>query len=76
MQDQAKGRVVALVAECDGEPAGCIQVYRNGRDGPFAGRGWPKIVDFAVLAGFRALGVGSRLMDEAETVASRYADTV
>lgn len=76
MQDQAKGRVVALVAECDGEPAGCIQVHLNGRDGPFADRGWPKITDFAVLEKFRSRGIGRMLMDAAEAAASRYADTV
>ena len=76
MQDQAKGRVVALVAECDGEPAGCIQVHLNGRDGPFANRGWPKITDFAVLERFRGRGVGSKLMDAAEEVAARHAHTM
>ena len=39
-------------------------------------QGWPEIVDFAVLARFRGLGVGSRLKDAAEAVAVRYADTV
>lgn len=39
-------------------------------------QGWPEIVDFAVLEGFRGRGAGTMLMDAAETVAARYADTV
>ena len=64
------------MAECGGEPAGYIHVYPDGQEGPFVGRGGPEIVDFAVLARFRGLGVGSRLKDAAEAVAVRYADTV
>ncbi|MGN0970404.1 MAG: GNAT family N-acetyltransferase [Aristaeellaceae bacterium] len=51
-------------------------MYPDGQAGPFAGRGLPEIVDFAVLEKFRGRGVGSRLMDAAEAAASRYADTV
>ena len=43
---------------------------------PFAGKGYPEIVDFAVLEKFRTRGVGSALMDEAERIAGTYADTV
>ncbi|MGN0763719.1 MAG: GNAT family N-acetyltransferase, partial [Aristaeellaceae bacterium] len=35
-----------------------------------------EIVDFAVLEKFRGRGVGSKLMDAAEAVAFRYADTL
>ena len=51
-------------------------MYPDDRYGPCLGRGGPEIVDFAVLARFRGLGVGSRLKDAAEVVAVRYADTV
>lgn len=76
LRDQEEGRAVALVAECDGEPAGYIHVYPDAQEGPFAGRGWPEIVDFAVLEKFRSRGIGRMLMDAAEAAASRYADTV
>ena len=76
LRDQAESRAVALVAEFDGEPAGYIHVYPDGQEGPFAGRGWPEIVDFAVLERFRGRGAGTMLMDAAEAVAARYADTV
>ncbi|MGN0747122.1 MAG: GNAT family N-acetyltransferase [Aristaeellaceae bacterium] len=58
LRDQAEGRAAALVAKCDGEPAGYIHVYPDAHEGPCAGRGWPEIVDFAVLERFRGKGVG------------------
>ena len=38
--------------------------------------GLPETVDFGVLEKFRGRGIGSRLMDEAEKIASSYADIV
>ena len=56
--------------------AGYVNVYPDSRWGAFAGRGLPEIVDFGVLEKYRGNGVGSTLMDAAEAVAARYADTV
>lgn len=44
--------------------------------GPFAGTGWPYIVDFAVLERVRGRGVGSALMDAVEALAAETSDTV
>ncbi len=76
LRDQAAGRCVALAAEYLGHVAGYINVYRSARSGPFAGKGYPVIVDFGVLEKYRRRGVGTRLMDVAEEIAARYADTV
>ena len=76
LRDQAEGQAVALVAECDGETAGYIHVHPDAQEGLLAGRAWPEIVDFAVLGRFRGCGIGGKLMDAAETIAARYADTV
>ena len=73
---QREGRCTALVAEYRGEVAGYIHIYPGSSSGAFAGRGWPEIVDFGVLEKFRRRGVGGRLMDVAEQIAARYADTV
>lgn len=73
---QAQGKSIALVAELDGEPVGYVHLYLYGEDGPFAGRGIPEIVDFAVLDKFRCRGVGSALMDAAEKIAASHSDTV
>ena len=39
-------------------------------------QGWPIIVDFNVLKKYQRRGIGNRLMDAAEQIAGRYADTV
>ena len=60
LRDQEEGRAVALVAECDGEPAGYIHVYPDAQGGPFAAgagrrswilRCWSGSVDKAWAAG-------------------------
>ena len=51
-------------------------MYPDSEWGAFAGKGLPEIVDFAVLEKFRRRGIGSKLMDIAETIAARYAGTV
>ena len=76
LADRAAGRAIALAADVAGEVAGYVNIYPGGNGGAFAGRGWPEIVDFGVLEKYRRRGVGSRLMDVAEAVAARYADTV
>ena len=73
---QAQGISVALVAEYNGEVAGYINVYPDPAHGAFAGSGPPEIVDFGVLEKFRRNGIGSKLMDAAEQIASGYSDTV
>lgn len=76
LRDQQDGTAVCLAAEYLGEPAGYINVYPHAKCGSFGNRGLPEIVDFAVLEKFRRHGIGTRLMDEAEKIASAYADTV
>lgn len=77
LKDRADGKCAALTAVCDGCPAGYVYVYlRPDEDGPFRGKDWPVIVDFNVLKKYQRRGIGSRLMDTAERIAGRYADTV
>ena len=38
--------------------------------------GYPEIVDFGVLEKYQKRGIGSKLMDAAERIASEYADMV
>lgn len=76
LKDQAEGRAIALAAEYCGEVAGYINVYPDAKCGAFAGKGYPEIVDFGVLEKYQRRGIGSRLMDVAEKIASDYADTV
>ena len=76
LKDQAAGRAVSLAAEYLGKVAGYINVYPNSKWGAFANMGLPEIVDFGVIEKYRRRGVGTKLMDVAEKIAAKYADTV
>lgn len=76
LKDQAEGRAITLVAEYQGNVAGYINVYPDSAWGSFAHQGLPEIVDFGVLEKYRKMGIGSKLMDVAEEIAGKYADTV
>ncbi|MCM1166217.1 MAG: GNAT family N-acetyltransferase [Lachnospiraceae bacterium] len=76
LKDASERRAIALAADFNGQPAGYVSVYPDNTWGAFGGMGYPEIVDFAVLEKYRRRGVGSRLMDAAETVAGSYSDIV
>ena len=76
LRDQAEGKCHAITAVCGGEAVGQVYVYLNAPAGPFCGTGVPEIVDFGVMKKYQCRGIGSRLMDAAEAIAGRYADTV
>ena len=76
LQHQAQGKAIALIAEYKGNVAGYVNVYPNSEGGSFANRGLAEIVDFGVLEKYRRNGIGNKLMDIAEEIASRYSDTV
>ena len=76
IRDASAGRCIALCAEYRGEVAGYVNLYFEADAGPFAGAGVPEIVDFGVLEKYRRNGVGSKLMDIAEEIASGYARMV
>ena len=73
---QTEGKSIALVAEYKGNIAGYINVYPNSEWGAFANKGYPEIVDFGVLEKYRRQGIGSKLMDIAEKIASEYSNIV
>lgn len=76
LRDRVEKGAVPIVAEYNGEPAGYLTIYPDSKWGPLGGMGLPMIVDFNVLEKFRRKGIGSRLMDEAEKIAEKYADSV
>lgn len=76
IRDASAGRCIALCAEYRGEVAGYVNLYFEADAGPFAGAGVPEIVDFGVLQKFRCRGIGSRLIETAERIASERADVV
>lgn len=76
LQHQSAGKSISLVAEYHGNIAGYINVYPDSEWGAFANQGYPEIVDFGVLEKYRRNGIGSKLMEIAEQIASEYADMV
>lgn len=76
LRDQAAGRCIALAAEYCGQTAGYLSVYFHAEHGPFAGKDWPELVDFGVLEKFRRHGIGGKLMDAAEKLASERSPVV
>jgi len=76
LRHQAEGKARAIAALYQGQVAGYINVYRNAETGAFADRNIPEIVDFGVLEKFRNRGIGSILMDVAESIAAEVSDTV
>ena len=76
LRHQKEGKSVSLVAAYDGAVMGYINVYPDSKLGAFANQGYPEIVDFGVLEKYRRNGVGSKLMDIAEEIASGYARMV
>ncbi|MBP5222773.1 MAG: GNAT family N-acetyltransferase [Lachnospiraceae bacterium] len=76
LKECAEGKCIALTAVYQGNPAGYVYVYRNAYGGPFKDTAWPIIIDFNVLKKYQEKGIGNKLMDVAEQVAGRYADTV
>lgn len=75
-QHQTEGKAIALVAEYKGNIAGYVNVYPDSEWGSFANQGYPEIVDFGVLEKYRRNGIGSKLMDVAEKIASEYSNVV
>ena len=76
LEHQAQGKSISLVAEYKNNVAGYINVYPNSQWGAFANQGYPEIVDFGVLAKYRNNGIGTKLMDIAEKIATQYSDIV
>lgn len=76
LKHQAEGKSISLVAEYKGKVAGYINVYPDSKWGAFADRGYAEIVDFGVLTKYRNKGIGNKLMDIAEQIASGYSDVV
>lgn len=76
LQDVATGKCVALVAEYRGHIAGYFNIYFNTMCSLFGGQGYPELIDLGVLKKYRNHGIGNILMQVAENISRKYADTV
>ena len=76
MAEERAGARVTFVAERGGVPLGYVTLVKEAKHGPFAGKGWPEIMDFNVFEKYRRQGVGTALMDAAEAAAAAFSDVV
>lgn len=65
-----------IVAEVNGEVAGYVTLLPATNIGPYAGKNIPEIVDFNVLIKFQRMGIGSKIMDAAESIAKEKSGAV
>ena len=75
-QEQEDGRRMVFIAEYRGSVAGICTLILEPKQGPWAGAGWPEIVDLSVFREVHHKGIGNRLLDVAEKEAAKIADHV
>lgn len=75
-QEKSSGIRTVLVAELNDTFAGYVTILWNSDDSYFNTRCIPEIKDFNVLIKYRNLGIGSKLMDEAERIVFKKHDKV
>ncbi|KIL50888.1 GNAT family N-acetyltransferase [Jeotgalibacillus campisalis] len=67
-QKQNEHKISVLVAEIDHQAAGYVTLLPCADKGPFAFKNLPEIVDLNVLIKFQNKGIGSKIMDTAESL--------
>lgn len=75
-REQEAGERIVFIAEYEGRVAGICTLVLEPSEGPWAGMGYPEIVDLCVFFHLHGLGIGSRLLDAAEAEAFRRSDRV
>ena len=75
-EEQGEGIKKVLVAAWRGEAAGYTTLLPQAPAGPFAGKGWPEVCDFNVLEKFQRRGIGNRILEVAEDLASQVSGTI
>ncbi len=71
---QESGERDIILAELDGFFAGYLTIKWKSDYEPFQEKGIPEIVDFNVLQRFQRMGIGTKLMDEAERRIKKVSD--
>lgn len=75
-KEQEEGQRKVFIAEYEGNVVGLCTLVLNPTEGPWAGMGYPEIVDLGVFFHIHNKGIGTKLLDVAEQEAARLADTV
>lgn len=74
--EQESNQRYVFVAEFEGDIAGYTTLIKNALSGPFADKGIPEIVDFNVFQKYQKKGIGNKILDAAEKVASELGNIV
>ena len=75
-KEQEAGERLVFIPEYEGKVAGICTLVLHPTEGPFAGNGWPEIVDLCVFFHIHNQGIGNKLLDAAEAEAAKIADHV
>ncbi len=75
-EEQQAGTRQVFVAETEGQPVGYVTLRPQATVGPFTDQKIPEIVDFNVLKKWQCRGIGSALLDAAESAAFSMCDRV
>lgn len=75
-QEQQEGLRKVYIAQLDEFVTGYCTLLPRARSGPFLGKGIPEIEDLNVLMLFQRQGIGTILLDTAESTARRWAPMV
>lgn len=76
LKKQSNNEVYVLVATIDGNVAGYTLLYPKAISKAFASLEIPEIVDFNVLEKYQKQGIGNKLLDVAEDIASKLNNKV
>lgn len=74
--EQEAGARWAFVAEREGQVLGYTMLLPKGRGGPYRTFGYPEVSDFNVFIRYQRKGIGSRILDAAETYAKNLSDRI
>ena len=75
-KEQEEGERLVFIAEYEGAVKGQCTLVLHPNEGPWAGKGFPEIVDLTVFFDIHGKGIGNKLLDVAETEAARLSDMV
>ena len=75
LAEHAEGRRTILIAEVDGDVAGCLTIEWEAGHPVLRRRAVPEVVDLVVVRQHRRNGIGTALMDDAERRIAEVSDT-
>ncbi len=75
-KEQQENKRIVFIAEYNGKVSGLCTLVLEPSEGPWAGKGYPEIVDLCVFFDVHNKGIGSRLLDTAESEAAKISDMV